>query len=345
MRFQLLTIIVLLSAWGCGNSAKPPTSGPSCEAQISDLSEWMARVKKEAVSHPNSFSDVDPPVADVSTVRAMNHMTMTLASEAVLVEGMAVVAVSQGAIDPSEFAPDTASVKKLSVILRSMKEEHESIVSDAGHTDIDTQTLNLVIDKQTSWNVVVASINSASVAGYSKLEIIFKTPSKVSSSTPPLPSSLTNEIAALRKYAETVNKTPASDHSTLKYEGYSYLGLLAKLSNTCPALKEVVDSVGKQDPDKRQAHLTDGVVSAIKNCQCKVEIPAVKELYWYSANDGIGIPSIGSIGVSLASSETDDAVVVQAVSDSTWQDVHTKVLSLTSSGEAMKVVFKVEKSQ
>lgn len=351
MNVPLLAVIALLSASACGGkSAKQSASGQSCEAQVSDLSDWMTKLAEEAISSPRFFSDADPPMADVSTVRPMDNVTMTLSSEAVLVEGSPVVAVRDGAIDSSEIESETASIPRVSSFLRAVNAEFEK-AARASDSAVDAQTLNLVIDKLTSWTVVVAVVKSASVAGYSKLEIIFNTPPKAATSSAPPPSSLTKEIAAYRRLGERLAEARLADPDFdprpiyASYKGPNHLGLLIMLSSDCPPLKEVVDTLGEQEPDKRQAHMTDGVLAAIKQCQCKVEIPALKELYWFSANDGIGSPGIGSVGVALASSETGVVTVVEAAGDSTWQDVHTKVLSLAKSSGTPKVVFKVDTSQ
>ncbi len=121
-------------------------------------------------------------MADASTVRPMNHVTMTLNSDAVLVEGSPVVAIRDGAIDSSEFEPDTASIAKVSSLLRRVRVESKK-AARASDSAVDEETLNLVIDKLTSWTTVAAVVNSASIAGYSKLEIIFKTPPKVATSS------------------------------------------------------------------------------------------------------------------------------------------------------------------
>ena len=332
MKTQLAIVLLLFSACGDKQDQHPapaePGAGQSCPAQVTDLSEWMGKLRSEG-GHQWPATGPTPGANLVVTAAATAAPTphsalISLSADELSVEG---TVISGAAVDG----------EKLKEFLAALK------ASSGANTDA-SMTLGLAVDRNTPWSSVVAAVAASSLAGYSHVDFLFKGIAPKPTLSPPAASSMTAEIAAARReVAKTIERTAQEQALLLPSGSGGKPDLLEKSAANCPPLQEVFKAAAGVAAGQRARHLTDSVVAAIRDCECRADLPALKEVYWYLtfARQEGAAPGKGVV-LTPVSPDVTGATTIAAPAAATWQDVHTKVLDAATSGARPKVVFAAE---
>jgi len=126
-----------------------------------------------------SVSDVDLPFSQSQETFPETAVTITIAKEAILVEGRAIVAIKNGDVDASEKEGGALGIQisKLSRFLGAVRQEYESKKSAAGELQPGADgipELFIIADKTTPYRLLFGVIASARAeeAGYRRFRLI-----------------------------------------------------------------------------------------------------------------------------------------------------------------------------
>jgi biopolymer transport protein ExbD len=122
----------------------------------------------------------------------------------------------------------------------------------------------LAIDSAAPWSAVVAAVDQAKQAGFTKPAFLFRTQAKV---TPPPPSKVDAELDAIMK-------TPS------EHVGTDLAALMAKTVESCTSLKKAFQSVSANEPEDRAAVLIRAIQEALPECKCDLDTASLRSIMW-----------------------------------------------------------------
>ena len=146
-----------------------------------------------------------------------------------------------------------------------------------------------------------------------------------------------DEIMALSKTLESAPDPRETQAPLSKTNTTKDLSLMQRASRQCPEMAAVPESVAKAAPSKRSTLLVEGLADAALACNCAADIPAIKELYWYTLSPGRPSPTQYKT-LHLAP----NATPIVAPKDATWANVHPKILNEHSASAPLKVTLAFE---
>lgn len=327
MRTSIVLAALMMSACTEKSAALPkqkkkPASLPSesCGTKVTEFRTWLKAFAKEGgrpVQREHLSSGIHLVVSDAVLEKDVNMaVSVSLSPNVVMIEG-------------EHIAPGVN--ENLANFLSIIKSENKK------HHDDEPTSLALFIDAKTSWKKVVDTTDTIVAAGFTTLHIAFLDPPKKSTLSPPPASSMHDEIVALAAFMEKgpdpmERQQPLSSSDPKKGQS-----LLQRASRQCSEIAAVYDRVAEASPKMRSQLFYDGIADAILACRCSADIPAIKELYWYTLSPGK--PSrVKFKTLHLGRKGT----LIAAPKEATWAKVHHGLLNHPSETSSPNVVFVIE---
>lgn len=284
-RTGLLGILGVLAA--CGRvaptpDAVPAAGGPACTAQALELRTWLDEVLGEqAFRVPPAFP-------------------LVIGEGRPLDDGVEV------ALQPGALSLESAGEVAAGELAAALAGQRQALAAGSG----GREAVNLSIEPATPWARVVAVIDAARAAGFTRVAFVVQHPSALSS---PGPSSADAELTAL----------DAGDASA-KASGLAKI--VSRIVVTCPALVKAFGELGAVRPEDRPRFYARAVPEAIVACGCRVDDAALRDVsFVLFSGDG---RAISAIEATLAPTGT----VVAAPGAMPWAAASAKVFAAARAG-------------
>jgi hypothetical protein len=133
------------------------------------------------------------------------------------------------------------------------------------------QRLVLAIDASATWDLVVRTITAATSAGLDHISFAF-----ARSGHPPVPpprSPVDDELDTIMKAPDLADRASKLAH------------LLVDTAKGCPSIGKVFSAAATEDSADRSNDLVAAIGPAIVECDCNVDIPALRSLMWRTLVD------------------------------------------------------------
>jgi len=236
-----LAAIVLVVASGCSSS-----KGPSCAEQALELDRFLS-----AMDHEPSIFQFSKKLKlvtrdDLPVLKAVYAPTVEVQTREFVFEGLLV--------GPDELAERLAARRQQ--------------LADAvarGREARDPDRVYLLVDESAPWDRVVAAVEAAAAGGFTTVAFVF---AHTANLKPPPRSPIDDEL----------DKIDAADGAS---------GKATKLAETvkgvikaCPAMIEAFGRVAARDSDDKAGSLIQSIQPALVDCDCKVDIPALRSVMW-----------------------------------------------------------------
>ena len=156
--------------------------------------------------------------------------------------------------------------------------------------------LHLVLDRRTTWDTAVQVTDAAREAGYTEVIFVFARPP----ATPPPPRSAVDD---------ELDRALQKDSSERATEAAR---IAERIVKGCAAIERLFGSVASTPGEDKAARLLAGVGPALVECDCAVDIPALRSVLWRIA----GNPRpLSAVTVELAP----DAPPITLPAATTWE--------------------------
>jgi hypothetical protein len=295
--------VALLGALGCGEDQsetkapppKPPDEpAPSCAEQTAELGAWLQRLVAEGPVRGGAAKlvavDRPPGAFDAAP-------SVVIAADAVSFNGNPVA-------DPRAVARH---------MQRYLAAERAQIES-AG---LEMDRLLVLVAPDATWINVVDVAAAAATTGFTRLVFVFDAKSDLA---PPPTSSISAELAALARGAD-----PAGPAVRLADGIPADGGLPGKVYGACKPVVDWLPTLVDVEPGARNARVAAELPGKIAECDCRIELAAVKALHWSGMGRDLGPPQT-AVAVALAPRGAKNPTEVTAAGHEAWSAAHQVVL-------------------
>jgi len=302
-----LALILLFQA--CDDSSKPDKLGAEkCAAEVLRLRGWLKEMTEETDESP---VPVRPSIfLMVANIEYPDRPT----SSGPLVE----ISKKRTWVENQVARPD-----QLDDLMQETAKQAKNL-GRGGQEETKLPRLLLAVDRDASWSRVVAVHDAAARAGFAQISLLF-TPYGAATTKRPGPSSIDGQLDTIQRMTDPVKKVPR------------LAKLTRRICSSCPPLDKVFKTLSVTNPDTKARVITRFLPEAVAECECAVDLPALKAILWTMLER----PSMIVEQFDITKKPSGEYKDLELPPKTPWHKAHVYVRSLVKPGQSPRVRFTV----
>jgi hypothetical protein len=182
--------------------------------------------------------------------------------------------------------------------------------------------LLVAVDRDAPWSRVAAVHAAAARAGFTQVSLLF-TPYGTATTKRPGPSSIDGQLDTIARMTDPVKKVPRLARLTRRVCG------------ACAPLDKVFKTLSVTNPEAKARVITRYLPDAVAECDCGVDLPALKAILWTMLER----PSMIVEQFDIAEKPSEKYKDLELPPDTPWHKAHVYVRSLVKPGQSPRVRF------
>jgi len=302
-----LVLTVLLGA--CNDSSKPEKLGAEqCAQEVLRLRGWLKEMTEETDESP---VPVRPSIfLMVANIKNADRPT----SSGPLVE----ISENRTWVENQVARPD-----QLDELMKKTAEQAENL-GRGDKQEAKLPRLLVAVDRDAPWSRVAAATGAAARAGFTRISFLF-TPYGAATTKRPGPSSIDGQLDTIRRMTDPVKKVP------------QLAKLTRKVCGGCQALDKVFKGLSVTNPEVKARVITRFLPDAVAECDCAVDLPALKAILWTMLER----PSMIAEQFEITAQPSEKYKELKLRPSMPWHEAHINVRSMVKPGLSPRVRFMV----
>jgi hypothetical protein len=173
--------------------------------------------------------------------------------------------------------------------------------------------ISLAIARDVLWRDIVTVTKTLTQAGSTEVDLIFTSPDRHSFKIQPT-SSIDPELASLRTLSDP----------SLKATGHGKL--IESVLGSCPEARHRFVELSNLAPDQRLAYLQENFAEGVKQCDCKLELEALKALVFELWGKAASPTNYRALPRRFALGDTPAHIVISQPPDTPWLEAYRRLV-------------------
>ena len=305
--FPRIFLVLVLLATACDDSSKPEKLGAErCAREVLRLRGWLTEMTKETDESP---VPVRPSIfLMVANIEKPDRPT----SSGPLVE----ITENRTWIENQVARPN-----QLDELMKKTAKQAGNL-GRGDREEAKLPRLLLAVDRDAPWSRVVAVHDAAARAGFTQISLLF-TPYGAASTKRPGPSSVDGKLDTIQRITDPVKKIP------------QLAKLTRRICSGCQALDKVFKTLSVTNPEAKARVITRFLPDAVAECDCAVDLPALKAILWTMLER----PSMIVEQFEISAEPSEKYKELKLRPSLPWHQAHVHIRSMVKPGLSPRVRF------